>query len=418
MKNIIRNERGFSSIPAIFIALGVIVIGTSVYFLTRPSTPNQQIFNNNSEQQPNEVTSENNKNSINTSQPNSSMGSLVVSNVQNKNPKTVSYGTKNVELLNFNLKADSTEDVELSGVAIEFYSTVYGEQLDRFALRNMRLVDEHGNTYSQSDGLNSFQEIAPDRSWGYTTTYVSFNGKSIIQKGTTKTFKLVVDVPADLLLPAIHATLPSWTGASESTFGKGISAHFKAIGLNSHEQPNITGDSNDVVYLKPQNNVGSIVISSEPSFRPVYPRFSKGVILSKINISAGNEEDVSVSKIAMRVSNFVPGQFKNVKLVRESGVQYGATIEHPLEVEANNPNLVFYDNELIKTSNNVVFNLIADVEIPAAEDSEYGTQLQREVVVYVLTPQNYSKWITTKGIASGGEVYVAGGVDTWLQFTN
>ncbi len=345
-------------------------------------------------------------------------GSLVVSDVSNKIPEAVSYGRRNVDIFRFNLSADTTEDIELFGIAIQFYSRLYGEELDRFALRNMRLIDEYGNIYALSDGLSFLQEIAPDRSWAYKTTYTWFNGEDVIQKGTTRTFSLVADIPSDSLLSAVHAVLPSGIRVPESAFGGGISAYFKAVGSNSRQQPNITGSARGVVYLRPQNSIGSIVVSHDPLFPSVYSRSSKEVILSKINISAGIEEDISVSKIAMRISNFVPGQFKNVKLVKENGIQYGATIENPLEVEGLNPNLFFFGDERVGAGESLALDLIADVDIPSAKESKYGIQLQREVIIPVLTSQNYSKWIIAKGIISGEEVYVFGAVSAWPKFTD
>ncbi len=343
--------------------------------------------------------------------------SIAVSNTLGKFPKTVDYGTENVELLSFNLRVGSAEDIELSGIAIEFYSKFYGEQLDRFAIRNMRLIDEEGNIYSRADALSSFQETAIDKSWGYTTTYVWFKGKDILPKGTTKTFKLLVNIPSDSSLRAIRAILPSWKGSPESTFGKGIGAHFKAIGVESREAPEIRGDARGVAYLKPVNNIGSITISSEESFKPVYSRTSKNVVLSKIYLITGKEEDIEVSKIAMRLTNFIPGQFRNLKLIQEDGSQYGNTIQNPPEI-SHKPNLVFNDRLVLKADNMLLFKLIGDVSIPSSQMSEYGTQLQRELVIYLLTPQNYSDWITAKGITSGKDVFVSGAVDTWLQFNN
>jgi len=63
MKNITHNKGGFSSIVAILIALGVIVIGGGIYFFTHPSVPTQQPFNNstNSEQSQNTVIPEENQ---------------------------------------------------------------------------------------------------------------------------------------------------------------------------------------------------------------------------------------------------------------------------------------------------------------------------------------------------------------------
>lgn len=403
MRDNLKNTKKLFGLAVILLVLAAIGISSvAAYLLIDKSNTNKHTSNDIGKQQVDEPIA---------------VGSLNVSNVENQISKTISYGTKDTELLKFNLSAGPTEDIELSGVAIEFYSNVYGEQLGRFALRNMRLADERGVIYAQSDGLSSFQETASDKSWAYSTTYTWFNGESTIPKSTTRTFKLTADIPSDSSLSAIHALLPSGTGAPESTFGEGVSAHFKAVGLNSHQKPDITGEARGVVYFRPENDIGSVTVSDDPSFHPTHPRNSKEIILSKINVVAGDEEDVLISKIGMRISNFVPGQFKNIKLVKEGGNQYGTTIKNPPEIESNNPNLVFFGNETVEAGNSMTFNLIADVEIPSAKTSEYGTQLQREVIIYVLTPQNYSSWITARGVESGRDVYVSGAVGTMLQFT-
>jgi len=55
MKNISHSKGGFSSIVAILIALGVIVVGGGAYFLTHPNAPTQQSFNNTSPEQPQNI---------------------------------------------------------------------------------------------------------------------------------------------------------------------------------------------------------------------------------------------------------------------------------------------------------------------------------------------------------------------------
>lgn len=180
---------------------------------------------------------------------------------------------------------------------------------------------------------------------------------------------------------------------------------------------------NEEVPLKAQNNLGSLTISTDESSFFRYPRSSKGVVLSRLYLTAGEKEDVEVSKIAMRISNLVPGQFQNVKLLQEGATQYGSTIENPPEIEGFEPNVIFKDKTVIKTSQTSVFILIADVDISSFEMSEFGTRLQREVSVPALTRKNdfrrlrdYSKWISAKGVISSQKVFVSGGADTPLLF--
>jgi len=194
--------------------------------------------------------SENEKSINNFKGDNYGTGLLTVSNISNPVLGISNYGKKDVPLLSFNLNIDQVEDVNLSGVAIEFYTEIYGEELRWDLLRNMRLIDENGDIYSQVDALSSFHETATDRSWSYTTTYAWFNGNVILQKNTNKTFTLLADIPQNSSFKIMHALLPSGTGNPESTFGKGISAHFKTIGVDSNQQPQINGEASGVVYIK------------------------------------------------------------------------------------------------------------------------------------------------------------------------
>ncbi len=344
-------------------------------------------------------------------------GSLIVSDIEDKIPTVASYGEKEVEILSFNLTADLTEDIKIQGIAVAFYSGIYGDRLDRFAIRNIYLIDDYGYIYSQPDGLSYFQEtLSQDKSWPHRNTYAWFNGKSIIEKGTTKKFRLIADIPEDSSLTDIYAVLPDLKKLSGSTFEYVIPSHFKAVGLESKRKPNIIGGANKKTHLRPQNNIGSVLLDSDSSYNPVYHRISKEAVLSKIDIFAGKEEDILLSKIGLRITNLIPSQFKNIKLVTEDATQYGGIIRNPQE-RGTGPNIIFYGNQVIKAGERLRLNLIADVEIPSSKDSAFGTNLQREVVAFVLSPQNYSEWITARGLSSNRNVYSFGSVNTWLKFT-
>ncbi len=341
---------------------------------------------------------------------------LVVSDIKNKVPSIVSYGEEGVEILNFNLTANSIEDIELQGVAVTFSLGIYGEILNGSEIKNLYLVDEYGYVYSNADeGLSYLEEIAPDRSWGYRTIYAWFTGRKTIKKGTTNNFKLIIDIPNKPSFPLIQAILPDEKRVSESSFGDGISSYFKAKGVDSGKKPEITGSAKGSVYLRPENDIGSVLLFFDSSYNPVYPRISKEAILSKIDIFAGKEEDILLSKVGLRITNLVHGQFKNIRLVSENGIQYGKVIENPPIITG--PNVVFYGDKVIKSGQKVRFNLVSDIEIPSLEESNYGTQLQREVVAFIATSESPSDWIVAKGLSSGKNVYNFGGVNTWLKFS-
>jgi hypothetical protein len=240
-----------------------------------------------------------------------------------------------LELLRFSLTADPTEDIEIDGIAIEFYHKVYGEILPSKVLTNLRILYDNTQYGPSLPNLSSITEIGPDGSWSYSTTYAWFYGHLIIPKGSTKTLRLVADITQDenIGIDSITTLIPSWTGLG-GIFAKGTPAHFIAKGVRSRKVPSISGEAfGNMFYFRKQSSEGSLTISTSPEIPQdqTYLKGTSGAKLLKIDFVASPQEAVKVTKVTVYISkdltdaSKIPsaGDLKNIKLVRQDGKIYG-----------------------------------------------------------------------------------------------
>ena len=171
------------------------------------------------------------------------------------------------------------------------------------------------------------------------------------------------------------------------------------------------------MYLKPNDSVGAVTVSGAIDFAPRYPRSSQQVLLSKIYITASEEEDITIGKLGVRITNYVAGQFKNVKLIGPDNKQFGATISNPVVVDYEYPNALFSGQLTVLAGQTVELGLFSDVSIPSSSKSEYGTSLQREIMISIYDGKDSNRWITATGNKSASPVRAFGAVDTWLEFS-
>lgn len=332
--------------------------------------------------------------------PVNSPGSIVLSqSVQAL--KTAAYGDKNITILNFDLTADNSEDIVLNEINFAVYPAYFYEKLDESSIYNIRLTDKDGKVYASAKNisftLNQYQQ---------QKAFIYLKGKVTIPKGATKNLSLIADVMPNPSISGIKVTIPD--------YGKSISEHVSVYGVSSFAHIKIEGEARLESYIKPNDNIGSLTIYGSKG--QISPKSKgTGIQIGNIHLSATDEEDITITKIALRLTNFIPGQFKNLKLVNiENGLTFGNVLINPSVTDTSNPNLIFKGNLTLKKGASTTYALISDVNIPT--HGEYGIQLQRELETVTPSKSDYPKWITAHGVSTKLPVYLFGDVLIWLTF--
>jgi len=344
-------------------------------------------------------------------------GALTVTD-ESDTPTAAAHGEKGVQLASFDLSASPSESVRIYGIAFEFYSQSWEEILPSDTLSNLRVVDDQGNVLLAADGLTPDQEIPQNGGYGYQTTYAWLMGQGslVIDPGASRHFRLLADTNPSSELDQLHILVSTAIPEAPTLFSGGFPAHFRAVGMSTGMSPIITGSLAGDVYFKPQGSSGAVTFTSDSSYHPDYLRYAQGAILTKLHIAASNDEDVDLSQVAFRISNLVEGQYANVRLVREWGAQFGDAIADPQVADTGKPNVVFKGSSIIRKGQTAAFDLVADLSVDTAGDTDdYGMPYQHEVIIYLMTNQT-DGWIQASSLASEEPLPVSGGADTFLKF--
>lgn len=336
-------------------------------------------------------------------------GSLHVSSIGGPEEYHIArYGDNDVVLGIFNVSADDHEDINLRGITVELYSGVYGNELTFPGVSHLRMVDNDTRVvYAQVPAVTDecYAVNATQDQCTAAYHYVRFVGNTTIPKGATRRFVILGDISSAWRFnqPDLNIVLPSWTSAS-GRFSEGISSRFEATGVTSGVSPRVTGEASSGIYMEWGEDPGLLAVYGDGSFFGELPPINQAATISHFYVRASNTSDVDLSFVAPHVSNFIRGQYTNLRLVADDGVQFGDTVAAPAVRE----DISFNADRIIHAGEVVGFRLIADTNIKAEN--------QYEVDIYGMERDTSGDSIV--GTLPQGEQYVpvSGGFSQQLYF--
>lgn len=315
---------------------------------------------------------------------------------------TAHFGDTDISLLTLIIENSPIEDVLIKRISVPIYSTDFFEKLSEDSLLNIRIVDDTGKVLSSSE-LTFQSEFLQQNKIAYAVFSLNLN----LIKSEQKKFVILADIPADSTA-GIVATIPAYTNYNQPEL------HFETIGRESRKALDVDGEISQATYFRPNDGKGALLLSDITVEPTPFPANGTNTKLATISFEAQKEEDIEVSKIGVRITNYIPGQYRNVKLITDDGKQFGQTVVKPSIVDSSYPNAIFTGKLIVLKGETRKISVVSDTAIP--QNGEYGIELQREITMLFPANSPFDRWVTATGVITKEKVYGFGYIEGFLEF--